>query len=294
MLDVRFWRNPRFSAASGAITITFLAMFGSIFLLTQYLQFVLGFSPLGTGVRLLTFAVPMMVISPLSPKLVERIGTKLTVALGLGCVAVGLVTLAGVSQTTSFLDIGWRMVLAATGMALTMSPATESIMGSLPLARAGVGSAVNDTTRQVGGAVGVAVIGSVFSSIYGSRVVTALQGHHIPSSLVANAKQQLGYALEAAAHLPAHAAQVFVALAKSSFMDGFHAGLYVGAAVTAIGVVATLVLPPVPAPSRGRRAPRRRVRHPGARRSSDGAPAPTPAEPVDGARRPEPAPAPVR
>jgi hypothetical protein len=294
MLDVRFWKNPRFSAASAAITITFLAMFGSIFLLTQYLQFVLGYSPLSTGVRLLTFAVPMMVVSPLSPKVVERIGTKYTVALGLLCVAVGLVTLGGVSQTTPFLDIGWRMALAATGMALTMSPATESIMGSLPLARAGVGSAVNDTTRQVGGAVGVAVIGSVFSSIYGSKVVAALQGHHIPSELVANAKQQLGYAIEAAGRLPASAAHTFVVLAKSSFMDGFHAGLYVGAAVTVIGVVTTLVF----LPSRARAEDVERQDAEFAERPDAAAvavPAGTPAPAaVDGNGAPHPAPAPVK
>jgi len=296
MLDVRFWKNPRFSAASGAITITFLAMFGSIFLLTQYLQFVLGYSPLSTGVRLLTFAVPIMVVSPISPKLVDRIGTKYTVALGLSCVTVGLVTLAGVTQTTPFLDIGWRMALAATGMALTMSPATESIMGSLPLARAGVGSAVNDTTRQVGGAVGVAVIGSVFSSIYGSKVVAALQGHHIPSDLIANSKQQLGYALEAAGRLPAGAAHTFVVLAKSAFMDGFHAGLLVGAAVTVIGVVTTLRY--LPSRARAEDVERQDAEfakenagQPDAEPATVEAPAPVA---VDGNGAPHPVPAPAR
>jgi Na+/melibiose symporter-like transporter len=244
MLDVSFWKNPRFSGASAAIAITFFAMFGSIFLLTQYLQFVLGYSPLSTGVRLLAFAIPMMVISPISPRIVDRIGTKLTVGAGLACVTGGLLALASVGATTGFADIAWRMALAAAGMALTMSPATESIMGSLPLSRAGVGSAVNDTTRQVGGAVGVAVIGSVFSSIYGSKVVDALRGKSIPASVVENAKQQLGYALQAAGHLPAQAARVFVALAKTSFIDGFHAGLYVGAASAAIGFVLVLVYLP--------------------------------------------------
>jgi len=220
MLDVRFWRNPRFSGASAAIAITFFAMFGSIFLLTQYLQFVLGYSPLATGLRLLAFAVPMMVISPLAPNLVKRIGTKLTVAAGLACNAAGLIALGGLGQTATLPDLTWRMALAATGMALTMSPATESIMGSLPLARAGVGSAVNDTTRQVGGAVGVAVIGSIFSSLYGSKVVSALQGRGLSASVVHNAKQQLGNALQAATHLPGAAARSFVTLAKGAFLDG--------------------------------------------------------------------------
>jgi EmrB/QacA subfamily drug resistance transporter len=240
MLDVRFWHNPRFSAASGAIAITFFAMFGSIFLLTQYLQFVLGYSPLQTGVRLLAFAIPMMVISPLAPKLVERIGTKLTVALGLACNAAGLAALGNLGPTSSLPDLVWRMALAATGMALTMSPATESIMGSLPLARAGVGSAVNDTTRQVGGAVGVAVIGSIFSSIYGSKIVSALSGHGVPATVVHNAKQQLGYALQAASHLPPAAAKAFESLAKGAFLDGFQAGTYVGASVVAVGVLIVL------------------------------------------------------
>jgi EmrB/QacA subfamily drug resistance transporter len=241
MLDIGFWKNPRFSGASGAIAVTFFAMFGSIFLLTQYLQFVLGYSPLSTGIRLLAFAIPMMVIAPWSPRLVDRIGTKLTVALGLACVSAGLVLLAGVGATTGYADIAWRMALAATGMALTMSPATESIMGSLPLARAGVGSAVNDTTRQVGGAVGVAVIGSVFSSIYGSKIVAALQGKPVPANAVALAKSSLGAALQAAQHFPAAAARTFVALAKTSFIEGFHSGLYVGAAASAVGIIGVLI-----------------------------------------------------
>lgn len=288
MLDTRFWRNPRFSGASAAIAITFFAMFGSIFLLTQYLQFVLGYSPLGTGLRLLAFAIPMMVISPLSPRVVDRIGTKLTVGLGLVCVAGGLAALGGVGVTTGYVDLAWRMALAATGMALTMSPATESIMGSLPLARAGVGSAVNDTTRQVGGAVGVAVIGSVFSSIYGSQVVSALKGQRVPASIVANAKQQLGYALAAAQHLPAQAARVFVALAKSSFIDGFHAGLYVGAAASALGIIAVLIW--LPAHPRADDVERQAAEFEGYRR----APAPVAADgdgavaDGDGAARPAP------
>ena len=238
---MRFFENPRFSKASGAIAITFFAMFGTIFLLTQYLQFVLGYTPFQTGIRLLAFAIPMMVIAPFSPRLVDRIGTKLTVALGLVCVSVGLVLLGGVGATTGYADIAWRMALAATGMALTMSPATESIMGSLPLTRAGVGSAVNDTTRQVGGAVGVAVIGSVFSSIYGSQVADALRGKGVPGSVVANAKSSLGAALQTAAHLPGSAGRAFADLAKTAFIDGFHSGVYVGAAASALGIIAVLI-----------------------------------------------------
>ena len=134
MLDLHFWANPRFSGASGAIAVTFLALFGSVFLLTQYLQFVLGLSALETGVRLLATAIPIMVIAPLAPPIVRRIGTKLTVAIGLATVAGSLLSFGSVDVTTGFGGIAWRLALLGVGMGLTMAPATESIMGAVPLA----------------------------------------------------------------------------------------------------------------------------------------------------------------
>ena len=149
MLDLHFWANPRFSAASGAIAVTFFALFGAVFLLTQYLQFVLGLSALQTGVRLLASAVPVMLVSPLAPRLVARIGTKLTVAAGLATITVALVSFAGMGVTTGFIGVTWPLVVLGVGMGLTMAPATESIMGSVPLARAGVGSAERHHPRPV-------------------------------------------------------------------------------------------------------------------------------------------------
>jgi EmrB/QacA subfamily drug resistance transporter len=247
MLDLSFFKNPRFSIASGAIMITFFSMFGSIFLLTQYFQFVLGYSPLETGIRLLAFAIPMMVLAPLSAKFVERLGTKVVVTAGLVLIATGLLLSLGLDQSSSYGAIAWRMVVMASGMALTMAPATTSIMGSLPLAKAGVGSAVNDTTRQIGGAVGVAVIGSVFASIYGSKVADALAGKPVPPSAAESAKNSLGAALEVAQRVGGAAGDAFAALAKSAFVDGFHAGLLVGAGAAVVGaIVAVLWLPARP------------------------------------------------
>jgi hypothetical protein len=242
MLDLHFWTNPRFSGASAAIALTFFALFGAVFLLTQYLQFVLGLSALETGVRLLAAAVPIMVVSPLAPRLVVRIGTKLTVAAGLATVAAGLLSFDGVDVTTGFGGVTWRLALLGVGMGLTMAPATESIMGSLPLARAGVGSAINDTTRELGGAVGVAVIGSVFSSVYGSRIVDALHGQ--PARLAAGAKGSLGAALAIASRLPGDAGRVFAGLARHAFVDGFHTALVVGALTTLAGLVAVVAYLP--------------------------------------------------
>ncbi len=220
MLDFGFFRNPRFSAASAGITLTFFAMFGSVFIYTQYLQFVLGYSPLQSGVRLLAIALPMMIVAPLSPRFVHRFGTKLVVAAGMALTTLGLLLMSFVSADTSYPQLAWRMVVMACGLALTMAPATESIMGSLPLAKAGVGSAVNDTTRQVGGALGVAVLGSVFTSIYGSRVIDSLSASDIPASAVDAAQDSVGGALQVASSVGGAAGDLITQAARSAFMDG--------------------------------------------------------------------------
>jgi EmrB/QacA subfamily drug resistance transporter len=232
MLDLSFFRNPRFSAASAAITMLFLAMFGSMFLISQYLQFVIGYSPLETGVRLLSFALPILVMALSSSKIVEAFGAKITIALGLTLAAIGMLLALGLDSSSGDGAIVWRFVVIASGLGFVMAPATDSIMGSLPLAKAGVGSAVNDTARQVGGAVGVAVIGSVFASVYGSEVVDDLTGR-LPATVVQTAKHSLGAALDA---VPPG----LVGAVKGAFVDGMHAGLVVSVVVLLIGAVVVL------------------------------------------------------
>ncbi len=241
MLDLSFFKNPRFSAASGAIAVTFFSLFGALFVLTQYLQFVLGYSPLETGVRLLAFAIPMMIIAPLSPRFVDKLGTKLVVASGLTLSTVGLLLSLGLDESSSYGAIAWRMVVLASGMALTMAPSTTAIMGSLPLAKAGVGSAVNDTTRQVGGTLGVAVVGSVFASVYASQVGDAFGAAGVPAAGIAAAKDSVGAALAVAAKAPGAAANVLADAARSAFIDGMHTGLIVGAGVALLGAIAVLI-----------------------------------------------------
>jgi EmrB/QacA subfamily drug resistance transporter len=241
MLDLRFFKNPRFSVASGAIALTFFAMFGSIFVLTQYFQFVLGYSPLETGVRLLAFAIPMMIFAPLSARFVAKLGAKVVVTTGMTLMATGLLLSTSLDASSSYGSIAWRMVVMATGMALVMAPATDSIMGSLPLAKAGVGSAVNDTTRQIGGAVGVAVVGSVFSSIYASEVGDAIAGRPVPPNVADGIKDSVGFALQAAGRIGGEAGAALADAARSAFVDGFHAGLIVGGVVAAIGAVCVVL-----------------------------------------------------
>ncbi len=245
MLDVRFFKNPRFSAASTGITMTFFAMFGATFLLTQYMQFVLGYSPLEAGIRLLPFAGIILVVSPLSAKIVERVGTKITVASGLAIAGTALALMAQLQVASSYGDLVWRMMLMAFGQALVMAPATESIMGSLPLARAGVGSAVNDTTRQIGGALGVAIVGSVMSSTYASKISDLFAGTSTAGSAAEQAaKDSLGGALAIAAKAPPALGNTLAAVAKSSFVEGMHTGVLVAAGAAFLGaIVAAVWLP---------------------------------------------------
>jgi EmrB/QacA subfamily drug resistance transporter len=237
MLDVNFFRNMRFTAASGGITLLFFAMFGTIFLLTQYLQVVMSYSPFQAGVRLLPWAGTMLIVAPLSAKLVEYVGTKIVVGSGLLCASFGLVLLANMpADNISFNgDVLWRMVILAVGMGLTMAPATESIMGSLPRAKAGVGSAVNDTTRQVGGALGVAIVGSVMSSVYVSRVDAVIAGKPLPAKAVEAIHGSVGGAVEAAKKLPGPLGHLVDSAAKDAFVAGLHRGVLVAAGAALLG-----------------------------------------------------------
>src|SRR5215510_5481983 len=164
ILDINLFRNLRFSAASGAVTITFFSLMGFIFVITLYFQFLKGYGPLSTGVRLLPVATLTGITSVLGTRLAVQNGTKLVVAGGMVSLAIGLAWASTATTSTSYLTIAGSMVFIGSGIGLTSAPATESIMGAVSAAKAGVGSAVNDATRITGATLGVAVIGSIYAS----------------------------------------------------------------------------------------------------------------------------------
>lgn len=238
MLDVRFFRNPRFSAASGALALTFFGLFGSMFLMTQLLQSVLGFSPLGAGLGMLPVAAAIVVVSPLSARLVERVGTTRVMATGLLTAAVGLLTASRITEGASYWpQVVVPLAILGVGLAMVMPPATESIMGSLPRAKAGVGSAVNDTVRQIGGALGVAVLGSVFSSIYRPRVRDSLASTALPGDAVDAASDQIGAAASIAERIGGDAGQEVFDAAAGAFTDGMSIAFILGAGALTLGAV---------------------------------------------------------
>jgi EmrB/QacA subfamily drug resistance transporter len=253
MLDVELFRNLRFSAASAAVTITFFSLMGFIFLVTLYFQFLKGYGPLSTGVRLLPVAIMVGLTAVAGTRLAVRSGTKLVVTAGLVCLAAGLAWTSTASASTSYLTIAGQMVLIGSGIGLTSAPATESIMGAVPAAKAGVGSAVNDATRILGATLGVAVIGSIYASLYGSRLGSILSAP-LPSAASAAAHRSVGGAFEAATTLEAgHQTAVARALhdaASNAFFHGFAVACVVAGGVAAAGaVMAVALIPAHPSPA---------------------------------------------
>ena len=252
MLDVRLFRNMRFSAASGAVTVSFFTLFGFIFLITQYFQFVCSYGPLSTGVHLLPVALSVGLGSVAGTQLAVRVGTKVIVTAGLVAMAVfyGWVA-ATVSAGLSYGIIAAQMVLYGLGMGLTSAPATESIMGAISRRKAGVGSAVNDSTRLVGGTLGVAVIGSVYASVYAARL-TATMPAGVPGRVAAIAHQSVGAAYAAAGKIAVlghptlgHSLQH---AATNAFLRGLTVGSLVAGGIAVVGaVLAVLFLPAQPA-----------------------------------------------
>ena len=247
LLDVRFFANPRFSAASVAVTLVFFSMFGALFFLSQYLQFVLGYDALQSGVRLLPIAVALMVGAPLSSKLVSMFGTKVVVTIGLVLVAVAMLVMSRVSTTSGYPLVAVVLVIVGMGMALAMAPATDSIMGSLPPEKAGVGSAVNDTTREIGGALGVAILGSILSSVYRKEItrssVYQLAQKASPAGAAA-IRDSVGAAAEVAKQLPADVAKTLTASLDHAFVHALDRTVFVGAGIALLGALVSAVFLP--------------------------------------------------
>jgi EmrB/QacA subfamily drug resistance transporter len=253
MLDVRLFANPRFSAASASVTVAFFTLFGFIFLMTQFFQFVRGYSALSAGVRLLPVAIAVAVGSTLGTRLAIKVGTKAVVTVGMLLqVAFYFWVASDVSPSFPYGVIAIQMVVFGLGMGLTSAPATESVMGAISDDKAGVGSAVNDATRLLGGTLGVAVIGSVYASLYRERIQEVAQQlfptapHGIDESIGAT----YGVAARLAAQGNTAAAGVLRDAATAAFDHGVAVGCVVAGVVAIIGgVLAWLFLPAQP-PSR--------------------------------------------
>ncbi|MEA3021051.1 MAG: hypothetical protein QOI47_2575 [Actinomycetota bacterium] len=232
MLDLRYFRDRRFSTSSAAVMLVFFAMFGTFFLMTQYLQLVHGYSALAAGVRTAPSALTMMFVAPSSARVVERLGARKVVSAGLAIVAIGMLLMSTMGVHTPYWHFLGALLTMSVGMGLTMPPCTAMIMSSLPLGKAGVGSAVNDTTRELGGALGVGVLGSVLASVYASHL------HHAAANLAPNVMAAASASLGSA--LSVTGVPGLADAARQAFIDGLGVATTIGAVVAAMGAMLVL------------------------------------------------------
>jgi hypothetical protein len=240
MLDVSLFRNLRFTAASGSITAGFFTLAGFTFLVTQFFQFVRGYTALGTGVRILPVATSIAVAAVLGTRLAVRVGNKAVVASGLLLFGAALLWISTVSASTSYLTLAATMVMGGGGLGMITAPATEAIMGVVPREKAGVGSAVNDATRLFGATLGVAVIGSIAASLYAGRLGATLPAG-LPEQAATAAKGSVGGALLAAKGLADNgfgaSAQALSAASIDAFLHSFSGALRVAGSVAIVASI---------------------------------------------------------
>jgi MFS transporter, DHA2 family, multidrug resistance protein len=236
-LDVTLFRNPRFSAAVGAVGLVFFAAMGSLFFGTFYLQLVRGYSPLETGLLFLPFAAAQLLVAPRSAGFASAYGPKIVTTIGMALVTAGLASFILISETTPIWVLCLVYFAMGAGMASVMAPTTEAIMSTLPREKAGVGSAVSNTVRQVGGALGVAVLGSVLSQVYRNAMEGPLSG------FPAGVRDAAGESLAATYAFAADSGPAGAALldpANGAFTHAMHWAAGGSALAALVGVVAVL------------------------------------------------------
>jgi len=251
MLDLRLFRSPSFTAASISLTLLFFAMSGAMFLQAQYLQFVLGYSPLGAGLALVPAAVGILLGTGAGTHLGTRLGGRLTVATGTMTGAAGLAVQALLADGGSYLPTGAGLLLFGVGAGLAMPAATDSVMAALPAAKAGVGSAVNDTTREVGAALGVAVVGSVAASAYTATMQTRSRFPILPEGLRSAVNDNIGAAMVVSGDLGAGGARL-AQIAQDAFVTSMGGAMWVAAGVAVWATVIAVVHMPRRSPASSR------------------------------------------
>ena len=257
MLQLAFFRSRRFSAAVGAVALGMFSLFGAVFVLTQFLQFDLGFTPLQAGVRILPTAALIAAAAPLSTVIVRLVGSKLTALAGLAAVAGGLWQVSAAStMSATYGDVVPGLLLLGLGAGLLMPTAADSVLGSVPRRDSGVGSATYVVAIQVGGALGVAVIGSMLSARYRHRITDALASHHVPADVMHTITGSLGGALGVASVVGGTTGSRLADAARGAFTSGTHVSLAAAAIVAAVAGLLVLVALPSSPPERAARRPR--------------------------------------
>jgi EmrB/QacA subfamily drug resistance transporter len=237
LIDLRVFAVRAFSAAAASVTVIFFALFGSLFVLTQYLQLVHGYSPLSAGVRALPFAIAMAAVSPVSTILAGRLGSRVVIPAGMVLMGAGLLDLSTAGVHTSYPPLAVAVAIMGAGMGLVMAPASTTIMTTVPARQAGAGSAINDTIREVGGALGIAIIGSLAENIYRSKLGSALASAHVPEPVAHLATSSVAAADIVGKHVGGASGAQLTAAAHTAFSTAMATGMRVSAAVALVAAI---------------------------------------------------------
>jgi EmrB/QacA subfamily drug resistance transporter len=234
LLDPRLFLHRGFATGSASLMVLFVALFGIFLVILQYLQLLLGYSALKAAVALLPMTFVMIPISTVAAPLSMRFGQKLIGGSGLAVSALGLLAFSTLNSHSGFVTLVVAEVILAVGVGLAMTPATNAIVTSLPTAKQGVASAVNDTTREIGTALGIAIMGSMFNSGYRRALSGHLSG--VPADAAAKARQAPGLALDVA-HRLGHAGDGLAAAARDAFSSGMRFSMLIGAGLLVVAAL---------------------------------------------------------
>lgn len=248
LIDLRIFKSRYFSSGALAIALNFFSLFGFIFLITQYFQLVRGYSPLSAGVHTLPFAGGVVVVSPIGTLVAERIGARKVVPIGFVFTSIAMFWMATLSPQAAYVGpVLGSMLLLSTGFALVNSPSTNSLMDTLESRNLGAGAAVNETTRELGGTLGVAVVGSVFASIFSPKIESLLHpalAHGLTLSELKLAQSSTQAARVVVEHFPLNLRVHFQQLVTNAFSDALHAACWsIGVTTSIVAIVLWLMTP---------------------------------------------------
>ncbi|ORJ60868.1 MFS transporter [Mycobacterium simiae] len=236
LLDVRLFADPNFATGVAAIVVLFGATFGFFYIGMQYVQQIMGYSPLTTAIAFGPFMVPLGIFSALSFWYVPKLGLRLVLFIGTGLMAVGFACLSGLTLHSTYTQFAWPTLILATGIGICTAPTTSAIMGAVPDEKQGVASAVNDTSREMGGALGIAVAGSILAGRYSHELAPQLAS--FPAQVRGPATDSLAKAVEVAGQLGPQGAKL-AEVSKTAFLTAMHASTIVMAVI--VGVISVLI-----------------------------------------------------
>jgi predicted MFS family arabinose efflux permease len=241
LLDIRLFGRPDFATGAVGITFLFFANFGFFFVAMQYMQLILGYSPLGTAFALVPLAVPILILGATLHLYLPRVGLRIAVTLGLFLIAVGLFCMRVLDADSSYLEFVWPILIVSAGIGLCVAPTTSAIMGAVPDNKQGVASAVNDTTREVGAAIGIAVAGSVVAAHYGEVLGPALA--RFPEQVRGPASESLAHALAVAGQMGPQGRQL-AQLAENAFLESMHLSLLILSVIISVAAAFVAIWSP--------------------------------------------------